>query len=193
MDTLTPVFVFRHPALMVPSLYRGANSISGWEPGDEDFEISTTLRWNQYLYDYFVARGRRPAVIEAQDFVYNTRPIMDKLCRHLGIDESGWSEKWHPLPKEHWPDHKIAMAMTGDAMASSGLERRAKGVSVAPLLSNAVSILTVEEPVESTLDLDTETENWRAQWGDKIAQGMRTRVDAEMPTYEYLKSVKLRA
>jgi hypothetical protein len=136
METLTLIMLFQHPALSVPSLYRSTNSVSGWEPDDEDFEINCTLRWTQYLYDYFVAKGRKPAVVEAQDFVYHTKPTMNALCRHVGIDEDGWSETWDPLPKEHWPDHKNAVATTADLMASSGLQRRAQGVSEADLVKS---------------------------------------------------------
>ncbi len=122
METLTPVLVFRHPLLIIPSIYPKLNPISGIEPDDEDFEISATLRWTQYIYDYFVSIGRKPIVVEAQDFVWNTKPTMDKLCRELGIDESGWIDEWDPLPREHWPDHKNAVAMTSDLMESSGLQ-----------------------------------------------------------------------
>jgi hypothetical protein len=83
------------------------------------------------LYDYFVSIGKRPVLVEAQDFVYNTKPVMDKVCRELGIDENGWTDTWDPVPNEYWPDHKIGTVMTGAMMASSGLERRAKEVSSA--------------------------------------------------------------
>lgn len=175
LETLTPVLLFRHPLLSIPSIYPKLNPVSGIEPDDEDFEISITLRWTQYIYDYFVSIGRRPIVVEAQDFVWNTKPTMDKLCRELGIDESGWLDKWDPLPKEHWPNHKNAIAMTSDLMESSGLQRR------------------VGEPPELTLDLETEMGKWRERFGDKVAEGFRTRAEEELPIYEYLRSVKLSA
>jgi hypothetical protein len=47
------------------------------------------------------------------------------------------------------------------------------------------------QPPEATLELYTETEKWRKDWGDKVAEGLRRRVEAELLTYEYLKSVKI--
>jgi hypothetical protein len=114
---------------MVPSQYRGAHSVSGLAPGDEDFEIWSSLLWCQLLYDYFVSQGKKPVLVEAQDFIYNTEPIMTKVCRELGIDENGWSDKWDPVPAEYWPDHEIGNAMTGALMSSAGIERRLKEVS----------------------------------------------------------------
>ncbi|KAK3724464.1 hypothetical protein LTR37_001088 [Vermiconidia calcicola] len=175
LDTLTPVFVFRHPMLMVPSLYRAQSAVAGLQPDDEDFEVEGTLRWCQMLYDYFVYRGVPPALVEAQDLVYNFQPTMNKLCSGLGIDPEGVKDTWDPVPKEHWPDDKITVTLTGALLSSSGLERRSK------------------EPAEVTIDLDTETEKWSEAFGDAVAAGLRKRVEAEMPIYEYLRRRRLRA
>ena len=99
MKSLTPVLVFRHPALIVPSQHKAANEVSGLESEGEDYSIWCSIQWTRYLYEYFVAKGQSPAVIEAQDFVHNTKPTMDALCRHLGIEEDGWAKTWDPLPR----------------------------------------------------------------------------------------------
>lgn len=49
------------------------------------------------------------------------------------------------------------------------------------------------QPAEKSLDIEVEFEKWRKAWGERVAQGIRKRVEAEMPTYEYLRSVKLNA
>ena len=131
LDTFTPVFIFRHPILMVNSMYKGMLPVTGMLPTDEDFELMGTLRWTQLLYDYFVSQGKEPTIVEAQDFVYNTKATTDKLCNILGIDPEGVKETWDPLPREHWPDHSTAVAFMGDMMASRGIERRAEEVNSA--------------------------------------------------------------
>jgi hypothetical protein len=130
ITTLTPVLLFRHPALSIPSLYRVASpeSVAGIDPEDEDWTVWTTYTWTKYIYDYFVSIGTKPIVVEAQDYIYDTEATMNCLCRSLGIDENGWTDKWDPLPKEHWPDHEVGNAMTGDMMGSCGVERRGKEV-----------------------------------------------------------------
>ncbi len=45
--------------------------------------------------------------------------------------------------------------------------------------------------MEWTLNLDIETEKWRKLYGDEIAGGLRKRVEAEMPNYEYLRARKV--
>ena len=128
LDTLTPVFVIRHPISLVNSLYRVQLRVMGFLPTVEDFEVMGTLRWCQILCDYFISKGHSPAIVEAQDFIYQTKATTDKLCRMIGIDPEGVKDAWDPVPKEHWPDHKVGNVMTGHMMGSSGIER-AKEVS----------------------------------------------------------------
>lgn len=131
LATLTPIILFRHPALSVPSNYRVTHpeAVAGLDPDDEDFEIWTTYRWTQYLHDYFLSIGRTPIVVEAQDFIYETKATLTKLCQELRIDEEGWVDGWEALPREKWPDHAVGNAMTGDVMLSEGIQRRGVEVS----------------------------------------------------------------
>ena len=115
---------------MVNSLYRAQLPETGMQPTDEDFAAWGTLSWCRILYDYFVSRGHRPPIIDAEDVIYNTKPTTDKLCKVLGIDPEGVKETWDPLPKAYWPHHKMAVAFTGELMRSSGIERRAEQVSL---------------------------------------------------------------
>ena len=128
LDSFTPIFVIRHHILMVDSLYRCQLPVMGQLPTDEDFEAFGTLRYCRMLFDYFRANGGTPAIVEAVDFIWNTKPTLDKLCQHIGIDPAGIKDAWDPVPKEYFPDHHVAVAFTGDMMSSSGLERRGKEV-----------------------------------------------------------------
>ena len=128
MDTLTPIFVIRHPILMVDSQYRTGLPVMDIHPSDEDFHLLNTLRWCRILYDYFEAKGQKPVIVEAQDFIYKTKALTDKLCNTVGIDPEGMVEKWEPFPYQEYLDHKIAIAYTGDLWRSTGVERRAAEV-----------------------------------------------------------------
>lgn len=74
---------------MVSSQYRGLLPVTGVHPLDEDFECFGTLRWTQIMYDYFVSIGIKPIIVEAVDFIYNTKATTDKLCGMLGLDPEG--------------------------------------------------------------------------------------------------------
>jgi hypothetical protein len=128
LDTFTPIFVIRHPILMVDSLYRCQLLVMGQLPTDEDFEAFGTLRFCRILFEYYKSKGTTPALVEAVDFIYKTKATMDKLCKTIGIDPEGIKDTWDPLPEEYMPDHHVAIAFTGDMMRSSGLERRNKEV-----------------------------------------------------------------
>ena len=114
---------------MVGSQYRVQQPIMGQLPTDEDFIAFSSLRWCRILFDYFVSQGQKPALVDAEDVIWKTKATTDKLCAQLGIDPEGIKDTWDPVPKEYWPDHKIAIAFTGDMMGSKGIERRGKEVS----------------------------------------------------------------
>ena len=114
LNSFTPIFVIRHPILMVDSLYRCQLPVMGQLPTDEDFEVNGTLRWCRFLFDYFKAKGSTPALVEAVDFIHNTKPTMDKLCQTIGIDPEGIKESWDPVPEEYFPKHSVAVAFTGE-------------------------------------------------------------------------------
>lgn len=147
MDTLTPIFVIRHPILMVDSVYRTGLGVMSVDPTDEDFHLLHTLRWCRILYDYFVDQGKKPVIVEAQDFIYKTKETMGKLCTTVGIDPEGIVEEWEPFPYEQFLDHKIAIAYTGDLWRSTGVERRSKEVSSSSDPSFAVQCSTNRDSI----------------------------------------------
>lgn len=124
LNSYTPVMTIRHPILMVDSIYRCQLPIMGQLPTDEDFEAMGTLRWCRILFDYYKARGHTPALVEAVDYIWNTKPTLDKLCQVIGIDPAGVKETWDPLPQEFFPDNHVAIAFTGHMMRSHGIERK---------------------------------------------------------------------
>ena len=54
-----------------------------------------TLRWCRFLFDYFKSKGTTPALVEAVDFIHNTKPTMNKLCHTIGIDPEGIKDSWY--------------------------------------------------------------------------------------------------
>ena len=98
LDSFTPIFVIRHPILMVDSIYRCQLPVMGQLPTDEDFEAFGTLRFCRILFDYYKSKCTTPALVEAMDFIYNTKPTMDKLCNTIGKILLGLPTIWADLP-----------------------------------------------------------------------------------------------
>ena len=124
LKTLTPIFIIRHPQLMVDSLWRAQQELTKMLPEDEDFEFQITLKWTRILYDYFKDQlSIEPVIIESEDFIYKTKAVTDKLCALYGLDPEGVRETWDAVPEEYWPESKVARTYVGHMLVSKGIER----------------------------------------------------------------------
>ena len=125
LELLTPIIFIRHPAIVIPSWWREANSEgSCYDLDDEDVTVWTSLRWTRIVFDYLRTgkhmqapmglRRRnsishlqaksptapvvasRPYVIDAADVVNNTHAILSMLCRLLDNDSAVLNNAWSP-------------------------------------------------------------------------------------------------
>lgn len=127
LKTLKPIFIIRHPQLMVASLWRAQQELTRLTLEDEDLEFQITLKWTRILYDYFRDQlGIEPVILDSEDFVYQTKAVTDKLCVMFGLDPDGVKDTWDPVPKEYWPKSEIAKTYVGHMLASTGMERGEK-------------------------------------------------------------------
>lgn len=116
-NSVQPIILIRHPALMVPSYYRAEKAIFKLRLEDEDFAAMTSLRWARIIFDAYAQLGsitgndvdvgatsrKRPIVIDAVDTVYKTEKLMSKLCQMVGIDPAGIQYHWDCVPRHEWP------------------------------------------------------------------------------------------
>lgn len=140
LDSVIPVLLIRHPALSIPSFLRKNITICKNQPEDEDFAIYSALFWSRLIFDSFVVRagGRLPAdhdhqvpiVVDAADVIYNSKAIIESLCRRLEIDPSGVQFSWPPVPDGERPKDPVLSSFFDALYNSSGVERRAEKVSL---------------------------------------------------------------
>lgn len=55
LKLITPIIFIRHPAIVLPSWFRAANSdvqMGSHSVDDEDFSVWTSLRWSRIIFDY---------------------------------------------------------------------------------------------------------------------------------------------
>ena len=53
MNSVHPVILIRHPALMIPSYYRILKEVHGAHVDDEDFPVNAIFRWSRLIFDYY--------------------------------------------------------------------------------------------------------------------------------------------
>ncbi|KAF7186493.1 hypothetical protein HII31_12195 [Pseudocercospora fuligena] len=179
--SLTPIFLIRHPALVIPSYYKQQRDTLHLEASDECLTAFTTQRFTRLVFDVFRAKAgsdEPPLVIDAKDLVHETMLTMEKLCERLGLDPNGVQYNWSPVPPDQWPNmpmSELGMLFFTDLWGSG----RVYGSG--------------EKAMEDTLDLDHETKKWSDEFGEDTAKHLRRLVDEDMPHYEYMKQFKITA
>ncbi|KAK5120376.1 hypothetical protein LTR85_006315 [Meristemomyces frigidus] len=194
MDSLTPILLIRHPALVIPSWYRKQKPLLRQAVHDEDFRVCTTLAWSRMVFDYYRYQARQGhtnstaagdlhatedglpgtlIVVDAEDITHNTKPTMEKLCSILHLDPQGVQYLWDPVPDEEIPDDPMRRAFFMDIMKSTGVQQQAKNTA------------------GQQLSLETEMAKWQVEFGEEDAAMLRALVVAEMPNFEYLRQYKI--
>lgn len=124
LDSLTPIVLVRHPALLVPSVYRMNLTISELRPGDDDFAYMCSLLYARVLADWMRdVKGREVLVVDGEDACWRTRQVIERLCARIGIDPDGVVETWEPTRPEERPSNPIVWGFTGTMHESTGMVR----------------------------------------------------------------------
>lgn len=141
--SLSPLILIRHPARIMPSFYRTQADVFRLQTTDEDFAVYASLRWLRIIFDSYreiYSENTKPAhtdsscngtcskkdktawplVLDAEDVVYNTQAIVEKLCDIWDIDSSGVQYSWKATPREERPKDKIICGFMDTLLSSTG-------------------------------------------------------------------------
>ncbi|PKX89968.1 uncharacterized protein P174DRAFT_424173 [Aspergillus novofumigatus IBT 16806] len=189
LETLSPVFLIRHPALAFPCLLRAYRDLHGVEAsrskhGDLEFNTVMTLRWTRRLYERYVltregcryyvdnASMDRPIILDADDVITNPE-VLVRFCKLVGLDASRLRFTWESIKPEvvfATDELRIKQRMWSTLLTSEGI------------LSGKTS---------HGLDMDRETRRWKDEFGESDASKLEHRVRAAMEDYDYLKARRL--
>ncbi|KAF4960214.1 hypothetical protein FGADI_1234 [Fusarium gaditjirri] len=179
LKTWNPTFLIRHPALMIPSLYRTCFGKMEWEgfkrPRKEPMTAEVTTKWHRTLYDFFSEHFANdsiwPIVIDADD-VMTCPQLVGKYAQLTGLDETKVRYSWDKAGDEEL--NKL-----------SHVEKR--------MLSSINASTTIDQSkVAGKVDIDQEVVKWKTEFGEEGAQKLERWVRDAMPDYEFLHSRRLR-
>ena len=160
-----PILTIRDPRLTVPSTYRTLQAMGlPHGSGRPNFLVSTTPLWNRLLYDFFVAKGVQPVVVDADD-VMTSPDFVRHLCSKIELDPDEAQFSWAAASKEVRENlHPMFYASQKSLVDSAGIDPR---------------------KAARNRDLDAEEGLWDAEFGEDVAL-VREMVDLAMPHYRYL-------
>ncbi|KAF9258264.1 hypothetical protein L218DRAFT_948508 [Marasmius fiardii PR-910] len=195
MNTLTPIFIIRHPARMVPSWYKNISDHFGGTTKDSEWPFTSSFLWCRIVFDYydeyFKANPRpghpaHPLVVDGDDLIQHTTDIMTQVCELIHLDSSAIKYTWGTTdPYSSWPaaaapeDMKtpavrnVIEAFGGNIARSTGVVRDA-GKYAKPLV------------------LEEEAIKWEETWGEDIASDLVQAVRKAMVDYEYMMERRIR-
>ncbi|KAI1746917.1 hypothetical protein F4782DRAFT_523029 [Xylaria castorea] len=178
LKTWHPTFLIRHPALMFPSLYRtalkGVEMDGKGRAQPEPYEVEATLKFARTLHefysDYFGKNSQWPILLDADDVMASPEVVM-RYAELVGLDPEKLKFSWEKMSQEQIGKMRSAeQIMLSSINASTGVD---KG------------------KMAGNINIDTEAEKWRKEFGEEGGSKLERWVRAAMPDYEYLRSKRL--
>ncbi|PYH31259.1 uncharacterized protein BO87DRAFT_443714 [Aspergillus neoniger CBS 115656] len=186
-------FLIRNPALVFPSMYRADRALKDLYPsGDNPFEgllsesylkVTLTLRWTRMLYDWCARRKGQAhrIILDASDLIHNKGSIV-KFCEQTGLDPTVLKFEWESVG----PEDKSS---SGDGASEQDSILQKAETTMRTTLMGSSGVLKEKAP--EVVDIASEAERWKHEFGDKVANLILERVHEAMPDYEYLMQRRL--
>ncbi|KFH44146.1 hypothetical protein ACRE_050710 [Hapsidospora chrysogenum ATCC 11550] len=174
--TWNPTFLIRHPAMVLPSLYRVTLKdveIDGFQrPERKPMAPERTMKWVRSLYDFYAAHfgdgSPWPIVLDADDVI--TQPaLVARYAALVGLDPDKLRFSW-------------------DKMATEKLS------PVEKLMLSTISTSTGVDVSKAAGDIDIgrEAVRWREEFGAEAAGELERWVSEAMPDYLFLRERRLK-
>ncbi|KAH6886836.1 hypothetical protein B0T10DRAFT_490392 [Thelonectria olida] len=179
LKTWNPTFLIRHPAMMIPSLYRtclGNFEMNGFKrTKKEPLPTELTTKWIRTLYDFYAAHFAEsslwPIVLDADD-IMTCPALVSKYAQLAGLDDTKLRFSWNTASEE-----TMKKLSTMEARMLSSINASTKIDS---------------SKVAGRIDIDQEAVKWKSEFGEEVAQKLERWVRDAMPDYNFLHSKRLR-
>lgn len=179
LKTWNPTFLIRHPALMIPSLYRATQSdaeLNGIQrPRKEPCATELTMRWHRTLYEFFAENSSNdsvwPIVLDADD-IMTSPELVPKYAKLAGLDDSKVRRSWEKAAEQ-------------DVKKLSTMEQR--------MLDTINASTTIDNSkIAGNINIDQEVVKWTKEFGEAEAKKLEKWVRDAIPDYEFLHSKRMR-
>ncbi|KAM5343886.1 hypothetical protein ACJ41O_012423 [Fusarium nematophilum] len=179
LKTWNPTFLIRHPAMVLPSLYRTCLcdiEMNGFTRAKkEPMAAEVTTKWVRSLYDlysaHFVDDPLWPIVLDADD-IMTCPALVAKYAQLAGLDDRKVRYSWDKASEE-----KVNKLSSAEQRMLSSINASTK-------------VDTTK--VAGSIDIGEEAVKWRNEFGMEGAQKLEQWVRDAMPDYKFLYSRRLR-
>ncbi|KAF4970372.1 hypothetical protein FZEAL_10064 [Fusarium zealandicum] len=179
LQTWNPTFLIRHPAMVLPSLYRTCQTDAEVEdfgrPNKWPMPAEVTMKWNRTLYDFYAAYFDEssiwPIVLDADD-VMTSPELVSKYAQLAGLDHTKVRYSWGQCSEEKVNKmHPLEQKMLTSVITSTKVD---------------------QSKIAAGIDIDQEVIKWKSEFGEEGAQRLEQWVRDAMPHYNYMHSKRMR-
>ncbi|KIK65767.1 hypothetical protein GYMLUDRAFT_158851 [Collybiopsis luxurians FD-317 M1] len=195
MNTLTPIFIIRNPARMIPSWYKNISEHFGGTTKDSEWHFTASFHWCRIVHDYydeyFKAHPRPgysnvPLVVDGDDLILYTTDIMEQVCELIHLDSSAVKYTWETSdPYSSWP-----AAAAPEDMKSPAVRNviEAFGGNIA----RSTGVVRDPKKYEKPLILEEEAKKWEEMWDKDVANDLLEAARKAMVDYDYMMERRIR-
>ncbi|RHZ64672.1 hypothetical protein CDV55_104990 [Aspergillus turcosus] len=191
-------FIIRHPALVCPSMYRAHRALKKLYPIGSStsngmsrrfLRLSVSLRWTRMLYDWCVSQeGQAPPIIlDANDLIHNQSSVV-KFCEPTGLNPAALKFEWESVCAEGKAWSGDGAAPQDRASKQHSTSQEAHAIMRSTLMGSSG---VVKEKAPKVVDVASEAEKWKHEFGDEEASFILEIVREVMPDYEFLRQRRL--
>ncbi|KAI2639977.1 hypothetical protein GGS21DRAFT_390077 [Xylaria nigripes] len=178
LKTWYPTFLIRHPAMVMPSIYRNAQTgmqtngmgRARYEPYDIEASMKFVRSMHDFYLEHFGKNSQWPLVLDADDIMTSPELVI-KYAGLVELDADKLRFSWEKASKAYeeklYPAERI---MLGFLNGSTGVDK---------------------SKVAGKINIDAEAAKWRSEFGDEGGRKLERWVREAMPDYEYLYSRRL--
>lgn len=155
---------------MFPSMLRvQSKSFEGRNINEPSLYCTFTLQCSRKLFDWYLKNASqwKPKVIDADDIMDNPS-VVRQLCIETKLDPDAVQYEWEERHEENPIFARFLSTINASKGIVKGLDARA-------------------------IDLAAEKEKWKQEFGEEDGEKMAQYVDAAMPDYNYLLSLRVGA
>jgi hypothetical protein len=174
LRSFQPIFLIRHPALLIPSRLRAHYDTLGRGHSKTELDLIMSLHWQRDLWQFYAEKPtvefqtnghiQFPIILDADDIITNPELVIG-VASAMGLDPDLVKFQWNKVEDDKVGDKKKFRYWSSMRASTGILKDKAAGAS---------------------LDISLEVKKWEAEFGAETARNIETWVQLAMPHYDYL-------
>src|ERR1700761_180357 len=95
LESVTPLFIIRHPTLLIPSYIRAHLEVGEKGISEDQVRLAANFKPIRTLVDMYTTKlGEKPIIVDGDDLVNDAKRVCSEICTRLGLDPGLLKYEW---------------------------------------------------------------------------------------------------